>query len=332
MAEKKNKNSKENTVRLVGYIKEDNLEVITNGRGDQVIRGNLIVTTDEKGVSSHKVQFYVSENTKSGEHSKDYDSLSELLPEKVVSTASYLEDNPGSDFDAAAKASTKIWVIARLEEYVRRTGERVDSMITVKGFRAGLKKATDKTPFAPTAEFSIDVYLDAIVPEVDEKNAETGRLSIGGIFLDYKNNAHRISFIAPTEDGIASYIKDHYTVGTTVNLKGDLVDIIEREIDEDAEADHFGRGNVPQYKTTFVHERKILGGSKNPLKDGDEGGYTKKAITDGLAAREILMDENGKRSAARANGGSSNSVPTKSEGPAPVAAKGFVSDSSDLDF
>lgn len=333
MAEKTNR--KENTVRLEGYVKEDNLELIVNNRGDKVVRGNITIATNKEGTNCQKVQFYVSENTRNGEHSKDYDSLLELLPSNVVSVATYLEDNPGSSFADASSAATKVWIIARLEEFARRSGERVDSMITIKGFRAGLKKTTDKTPFTPKAEFSMDVYLEDIKPEENDNEVETGRLLVSGIFLDYKGTAHKVNFVAPTEDGIASYVKDHYKVGGTVNLKGDLVDLMIREIDENAEDSFFGRGNSVQYKTTFVHERKILGGSKKPLSEGEEGAYSKKAITDGLAAREIVMDENGKRAAARANGETS-SVPAPTpvvSAPTPVATpKGFGSDDSDLDF
>lgn len=298
----KNKNRKDNNVTLVGYIKEDNLNLIKDKNNQSVIRGSLTITTDEKGANSHKVQFWTSETTKKGEHSKDFDSLSELLPEKVVSVASYLEDNPGANFAEAAKAATKIWAFARFDEYVYRSGERVSSSITLKGSRAGLKKATDKTPFKPRAEFSIDVYLEDIRPEEDENESETGRTVVNGIYVDYRGIAQKYSFIAPEEDGIAGYINDHYTVGTTTNLKGDILNIVERKIDENAEDDHFGRGNGPQYKTTFVNERKIVGGSKTPLKEGEEGAYSKEIIKAALAAREVLMDENGKRRAARENG------------------------------
>ncbi len=327
MVEKKK--TRRNDVHLVGYIKEDNLEIVTQKHGEQVIRGNLVVVTDEKGSDSQKVQFWVSENTRKGDHSKDYDNLSELLPGRVVSVASFLEENPDANFEEAAKASTKVWIIARLDEYARRNGERVDSSVMIKGFRAGLKKDTDKIPFAPKAEFDIDVYLEDITPEVGENETETGRLCINGIFLDYKGKAQKFDFVAPTEGGIAAYIKGHYAVGTTVNLKGDLVNIIEREIDEDAEDEYFGRGNGPQYKTTFVRERRIRGGSKTPLKDGEDGAYTKKAIADGLAAREVTMDENGKKYAARING---EGAFAKEEAPTPTPVKGFGTDSSDLDF
>lgn len=322
MAEKKNK--QENSVRLVGYLKEDNLEIIKNARGEQAIRGSIVVITDEQGLESHKVQFYVSETKKNGEHSTDFDNLSELLPEKAVSTASYLEDNPGASFEEAANASTKIWINARFEEYAYRVGERTDSMITVKGFKAGLKKATDKAPFKPEATFKVDVYIENIIKEVDEDMNETGRLVIDGIYLDYRGTAVKIPFVAPVEDGIASYIGDHYEKGTTVHLDGDLVSLVIRKVDENAETNHFGRGGTVQYKTTFVRERRIHGGSKTPLTEGEEGAYTKKAIVDGLSAREILMDENGKKRRERGS-----YAPSK---PSPVVTKSFTTDTSDLDF
>ena len=84
MAEKK---TKTNTVKIVGYLKENNLEQIVNARGDKVIRGSIIVATDN--ISSHKIQFYVAERTSSGEESKDYASLLNLLPDNTITVASF---------------------------------------------------------------------------------------------------------------------------------------------------------------------------------------------------------------------------------------------------
>lgn len=314
MAEKK----KVNTVKLVGYLKENNLEQITNARGNKVIRGSIIIATDK--ISSYKVQFYVAETTSKGEESKDYTNLLSLLPDNTITIASYLKENSSADFDTAANASSKIWVIARFDEYARRSGERVTSSVLLKGFRAGFSKA-DKT-FVPCAEFDIDVYLNKITPEVDNNDKETGRLLLEGLVPKYDNSVDIIDFVAVSEDGVAGYINKHYAVGDTVNLKGDVVSLQDRQLVESEDSEFFGRTGAPQYETKFIRERRVVGGSKTPLREGDEGAITKAFVKEGLAAREIKMDKNGAKA---------KSSPSATSAPANKSAN-LKLPADDLDF
>lgn len=313
MAEKK----KTNTVKLVGYLKENNLEQITNARGDKVIRGSLIIATDK--ISSHKVQFYVAETTSNGEDSKDYASLLTLLPDNTITIASFLKENSSADFDTAANASSKVWVMARFEEYATRSGERTRSMVTLKGFRAGFSKA-DKA-FTPCAEFDVDVYVNKIEPEV-ENEEKTGRLLIEGLIPKYNGSVDVVDFVAVSEDGVAKYIGEHYAVGDTANLKGDVVSLQDRQLVETEDTEYFGRSSGPQYETKFIRERRVVGGSKNPLHEGDEGAITKQFVKEGLAARELKMDENGAKAKSSPNSGAQTAA----------AAPKKTSTSDDLDF
>lgn len=288
MAEKK----LSNTVKIVGYLKENNLAKITNSKGINVINGSLTIAVDD--INTHKVQFYVAETTKSGETSKDYEALSELLPDCTITVASFLKENPTADFKTAANAASKVWVMARLEEFASRTGERERSLVQIKGFRAGFKTATDKGPFVPCAEFTVDVYINDITAE----DGNTGRLVLEGLIPMYDKSVQKISFVAPTTDGIADYIGKNYRVGDTVTLKGDLISIQER-IEVAGNSGFFGRGNGPQYETKFIRERRIYGGSEVPLHQGDEGAISTSTIKEGLAQREIKMDANGAKAAAR---------------------------------
>lgn len=277
----------QNKVRIVGYLKENNLELITNSRGDSVVRGSLVIATDE--VNSHKVQFYVAEKTKAGEPSKDYAELVKLLPESTVTVASYLEADPSADFQTAANAATKIWAMARFDEYAKNKDGKEVSSVTMKGFRAGLKTAADKNPFAPVAEFTVDAYIDTITEEV----GDTGRLVLETYLPKYDGSVQKIVFVAPTEDGIASYIKGHYAPHDTVMLTGDIVSIQQRKLVEDtAPGAFFGRALEPQYETTFVRERIIRGGSATPIHQGEEGCIADAAVKSGLVMRKMTIDGN----------------------------------------
>lgn len=315
----------QNTVRIVGYLKENNLELITNSRGDNVVRGSLVIATDD--VNSHKVQFYVAEKTKAGEASKDYAALVNLLPEDTCTVASYLEADPSADFQTAANASTKVWVVARFDEYAKMKDGKEVSSITLKGFRAGLKTAADKKPFAPVAEFTVDAYVDSIAEEV----GDTGRLVLEAYLPKYDQSVQKIVFIAPAEDGIAPYVKGHYAPHDTVTLNGDLVSIQQKKLVEDsAPGAFFGRALEPQYETTFVRERLIRGGSATPIHQGEEGCITDAAVKSGLVMRKMTIDGN----TAKDSSFSSSSYGKggfHDQAPKAKATAGFAA-SADVDF
>ena len=327
MADKKEKNAKKNSVHLTGFLKENLLEKITDKDGKEVIRGSMTIATSS--IDSHKVTFYASRFDKDGNETEAYKNLEEMLPEKTISVASYLKNTPTAIFDTAANGSTKLWAQARFEEYAKRKGEREDSSVFLRGFKAGFKTASDKSPFVPRAEFSVDVYLNDIKEEVVEEK-ETGRLLIEGIIVSYNGMAHKIDFVAPAEDGIADYIRANYKVGDTVTLNGDVLNIYEkRAVEDDKEEEaFFGRSAGKQYETVFVRERRIRGGSKTPIHQGEEGSYSTKEVKKALVNREAKMVENGKKS--KDNKGEGQTSPAAPE--QPKKNTGFSDNFSDVDF
>ena len=299
MAEKTEKKiSRKNSVHIVGYLKENTLEKITTSSGDNAIRGNLIIATDD--LNSHKVQYYVSEKTKDGETSEDYTKMLELLPDKTTSIADFLKDNPGSTFEMARNASTKLWAQARLEEYASSEGERTTSIVTIKGFKAGLKTATEN--FTPSANFTIDIYIKEVVDEVsyadenDEEGTPTGRVIVKAFVPSYNEVIHYMDFVAPVENNIAAYIKANYKAGQTATINGEILSLQEQIKKENADENAcFGRPNEVQYQTRFIRERKILGGSAHPIEQGAEGCITNDEVKAGLAKRATRAAENGKK-------------------------------------
>lgn len=320
MADQKTK-KKQNSVHIVGYLKENNLEVVTNRRGEETIRGSIVVATSDIG--SHKIQFYVSSKTSNGEDSKDYTNLLELLPDKATSIASFLKDNPGSSFEMASNASTKIWVQGRFEEYATRVGERSRSMALLKGFKAGLKEATDTAPFKPHAEFTVDIYVKDLQPEVVDEE-ETGRMILTGLLPMYDESVQQIDFIVPVENGIAEFVRNEYKPGYTTTVKGEIVSLMKRDLVENSGSDEFFGMATPQYETTFIRERIVRGISKTPIKQGEDGAITNEFVKNGLAKREVKMDENGKKMSTNQNNGSQE--------PKPAASKPAPSFSDDIDF
>ena len=294
----KQKNRYANSVRIVGYLKENNLETVINSRGDKVIRGSLVIATTK--TSSYKVQFYVSALTSSGEPSQDYERLSVLLPINTTTVASVLKSDPNADFDSAIATATKVWVMARLDEYASRSGERETSMITIKGFRGGVA-SEDK--FKPCAEFEADVYVSGMSDEVKD-DVKTGRLCLECVVPKYKEIMDRIDFIAGAEGNAAQFISSHWKVGDTVHIGGDLVNVQERIlVENETPGEGFGRFTEPQYETRFVRERVITTGG--PCKCDP---ITAAMVKEGLAQRVILMDKNGARAKQSPGAGSANAA------------------------
>ena len=341
----KKKNNRQNTVSITGYLKENNLEKIVNSRQEDVIRGSLLVAVSE--LNCHKVQFYVSSKTKEGEKSQDYEKLLSLLPSETVSVASFLKDNPGSNFEQAAQAATKVWVVAKLEEFVSTNSDnRTMSMVTLKGFKAGIKTATDSSPFVPHADFTVDAYIENMYPEMEgdtpETTQETGRQILFCLIPNYDKSVNKISFIAPVEnkDGVkvAEYVAKNYHVGDTVTLKGSVVNIVERIVKEPVnEEEYFGVAPTPQYETRFIHERLIAGGSSKAIPETDTRYISAKEAKDGLAEREIKAKKNGETRANKAAAQQSAAAADDFGAPA-NASKGTVAPTEtpefakDLDF
>ena len=297
MAEKKT--TKQNSVHVVGYLKENNLEVVSTAKGD-AIRGSLLIATND--ANSFKVQFYTYSKTKNGDDSEDYKNLSELLPEKTTSIASFLKNNPGSTFEIAANGASKVWVMARFEEFASKVGERTKTMVTLKGFKAGFKTATDSSPFVPRAEFVADIFIKDIKPEIINETEEnpgesTGRYIIDALLPMYDESVQLVDFIAPAEGGIADYMSKNFAKNDTLTIKGEVVSMFQRILKSGSENedDFFGAAPEPQYETTFTRERIIRGLSRKPIKQGEEGCISLKFVQDGMAKREVKMVENGKR-------------------------------------
>jgi len=314
MAEKtKNteKKKKQNSVSITGYLKENNLEKVDVKDKGEVIRGSIIIATDES--SNYKVQYYVPSTTKDGEANEEFDKLSALLPDNTTSIASYLKNNPGADYAEAAANATKVWAAARFEEFVSKVEGRSKNMILIKGFRAGIKGVEDT--FNPHANFSVDVFVYKLEPEIvyededDEEGTETGRAILTGLLPVYDDSVYCIDFIAPKEVQVeineevktielAAFILENYSKGDTVTLKGDLVNMdkkVETETDDDDDDEFIGEQRGPQYRTIFTRERVIKGCSKRPIKQGDENCITLEAAKAGMVKRETKAIENGKR-------------------------------------
>lgn len=302
---------RKNLVFITGYLKENTLKVISSPKSGEAIAGSIIVAIDD--VNAHKVQFYAPKTFKSGKGNKLYDELAKILPTVTISMASYLMQNPSANFSIASQCSTKITVRAHFDEYASKLDNKERNIITLKGDSVNIKTVTDAQGFKPSAKFTVDMFIKSIANETkyeDGEPIETERLVITGLIPDYTNRVHQITFVTGTKE-VSDFVSSNYHQNQTANFTGYLVNTTIREEAPKVDAgDSFGWGDFnTKGKTTFVHERVIMGREPNkiPLEPTDPGAITLEEVKNGL----VLRDEQIIKNTTNRNNGSSSSSSTK---------------------
>ena len=296
----------ENSVVIVGYLKENTLECVSYN-GQEAIKGNLIIATSEN--ESFKVQFFAyRKSKKSGADNKTYLDLVELLPGKTISVASYLSGNPGATFQTAAQCSTKIRIWGKLEEDTIKLDNKESTRYVIRGRSAKLRTATEARPFTPEATFTVDMYIESMKEESvfnkeTQDNELTGRLCVVGLTPDYQGVMNRITYVVP-KGKLADFVSNNYEVGDTANFAGVLVETFERKLVDAVDNDPFAfdAGGKSQYETKFTSERVIQGRNRGklPIHQGEEGCITIDEVKHGLVLRDEHIAD---RTARRGNGG-----------------------------
>jgi len=297
-----------NSVKIVGYLKETTLQERVSQNGKHFISGNITVAVNE--FNTHRVRFQVFKE----DNEEKYNTLAKFLPSNTVSIASYLKSTPTANFATASGLVAKIWLMAGFEEYAVRKGENEKSSVLLRGYSIGFSDP-NKT-FEPSATFEIDMYIKEVEDEVLDDNP-TGRLLITGVIPAYNELVYVLPLVAPVEENVAAYMKKVYQPSDTVRVNGDLVAMRVEDDNTEEDTGYIGRQNDRQYTTHFVREYVIRGGVKNPIHQGEQGSLSNEAVKKGLAKRENLMVENGKR---KPKSGDDGSAAPASEAPATTPA------------
>lgn len=296
MAEEKNIKRK-NYVNLTGYLKENTLKVVKSSSGVEAISGSLIIATSE--TDAHKVQFYANKVFKSGKENSLYKELDALMPSKTISIASYVKQNPTSNYATAAQCSTKVYVGGSLEEYATKLDGKERSIITIRGSRARIKTVTDAHPFVPSATFNVDMYIESMREESkwnkDREDMElTGRHIIVGLIPDYLGCMNKIEFVVPKDR--ADFVKSNYANTDTANFTGEILNTETKIVKKTVSDDPFAWNNSKesQYETEFIRERRIMGRDNGslPIHQGEEGSITIEEVKNGLVLRDEKILKN----------------------------------------
>lgn len=334
-----------NFVNITGYLKENTLDTFTTKDGQPGIKGSLVIATSE--IDAHKVSFYVTKFDKNHQINNSYTDLEALLPLQTNTIGNFIKANPSATFQMAMGQSTKVFARAKFEEYASKIDGVERSMILLKGFTAKVKIVTDSQQFTPSATFSVDVYIDQMVEEVEhnkdtESMEPTGRLVLKCFLPQYNGCMDKINFVVPTDDNRADFIRSNYAVGNTANFTGKIINItqeVESAVPVVDDPFAWGATTKKQIKTTFTRERIILGreNGKVPLEEGAPGSITKEMVKNGLVIRDEHIADNTTNRANRNNNkarvGMNMSFGNAPQAPvAQPSSQAFAADKFDIDF
>lgn len=304
-----------NRVDVLGYLRENNLELKTTPKG-RVIQGSMNIAFDN--LNGIRINVYAQEKSAAkGTENKTFTALSTLLPNYTTSIKSQLEANPSATFDTVKDVVTKISAHCEFREYATRDergAETSRTQVSLLNWFDSIHVADPTKPFEPEAKFSVDLYIENLVPErkpaaPGELAEETGRYILTGLVPDFKGMMQRIVFV--TEAGEKSqYISTHWNKGeTAVAVTGGVVNL--RKVEQKAGVQAgFGQPAMGSTVTTFIEERIIRGGPYNTIDANlmgmEKAGFTSEEVKNGLMLRETAINENSEK---RQNKGTVNTPP-----------------------
>lgn len=260
----------DNRVVIEGILVEKEMEIKTLSGNRQAITGKLDIKTDDNSV--HTVEVFSFMLKKDGSENgiakglvtimNDYKTVQEVgeeLADKVRVTSGELRKNEYFGQDGTLKS------------YVQFSTNFVNRL-----------KATDD--YEPKATFEVELYVQAIVPEVRD-DEETGRLVIKGLVPLYGGKVIPQQFVVADKKAV-QYIEQNYEVGSTVKLKGYIINSVQTT----TVVEEMGFGeDIERTITKTVRELLVTGGT--PPYDEESKVFSTEVIKEALVERETFLDE-----------------------------------------
>lgn len=302
------------TVNITGILKKKELERKTTKDGE-VISGHLIVET-EPG-NEIRLDTYVNKMTKGtaekpSQESSVWKNQIRVL-EEYVSMTDLMKN--GQDETTARANATKFSVRARLglNDYVDRDGNVVSSPRLNAGF-SFFSRQDAGTIVTPCARFEVEGFVIEKRPEM-KGDDETGRLLLKLVVPGYRGLAQPMDFVVSKD--ASDYVNDHYEVGHTVHVYGDIVHRVNSVTKHKA---GFMKTET-EVVTTIVNEMLIDNGEPEPYDMENQQAYQPDAIRTAMRYRENEYLPEVKRKAAEkkaAPAAPANGFATPGFGAAPV--------------
>lgn len=188
-------------VFIEGLVSEKDLAVKTED-GKTKIAGSLTIKTSD--VNFIKFNINANEKTNAGTDNKCYAGLLTVMNEyKTIAEVGEAE-------------ADKVKVSGDLNLYTS-----TQSGANIVGFKSNFfNRVKPNEEFEQRAEFSVEVFISSIIPEVDKEGDETGRILVKGWVPTY-NGIEPITLYAA--DDVASAVESMFEPGQTVEFSGDII-------------------------------------------------------------------------------------------------------------
>jgi hypothetical protein len=252
-------------VNVEGIVSEKDLKVVTE-EGATKIQGSLTVKTGDTNFIRFNVN--VNEKTKNNTENKTYAGIKTVM-ETYKSIAEVGEDE-----------ADKVRVNGDLNIYTGQNGTNV-------GYKSNFfNRLKNPDEYEPKAEFTAEVFISSIAPEVDTDGEETGRIIVNGWTVTYAG-AEPIKLIA--DGDVASAVDSTFEPGQTVEFYGDIINSKVEKVTEVPVAIGKPRRKV---ETSYKNEL-IINGASEAYEEGvtPEKPYEAETIKAAIQERQNRLEE-----------------------------------------
>jgi hypothetical protein len=252
-------------VNVEGIVSEKDLKVVTE-EGATKIQGSLTVKTGDTNFIRFNVN--VNEKTKNNTENKTYAGIKTVM-ETYKSIAEVGEDE-----------ADKVRVNGDLNIYTGQNGTNV-------GYKSNFfNRLKNPDEYEPKAEFTAEVFISSIAPEVDTDGEETGRIIVNGWTITYAG-AEPIKLIA--DGDVASAVDSTFEPGQTVEFYGDIINSKVEKVTEVPVAIGKPRRKV---ETSYKNEL-IINGASEAYEEGvtPEKPYEAETIKAAIQERQNRLEE-----------------------------------------
>ncbi len=280
----------ENKVYIEGTVNEKRIEY-KEIDGKDAITGELDIKTGEHSI--HTVRVFSYRLTKEGKESSIYKGLETVMNDYKTIAADGVENADRIKISGAQLG---------VNEYYGQDG----ILRTITQLSANfINRLKPTDAFSPRAEFEIEIYIQALVDEMDKEGLETGRLKVKGLTGVYGGKIIPIDFIV-ADDGAIDYIRGNYNQGDTVKFFGEVINNITR-VEKTPEV-AFGKAATRVFD--IVTRELLITGGLPAYDDDNPKKYSIDAIKKALVERENHLEELKKKSENSNSGGSAAPSPT----------------------
>lgn len=232
-----------NNVRIIGYLVENNMEIVTNTDQTQTCRGTITLMCN--GNNRVRASFYTNQMKKDKTPNKQFNDMMTFLT-KVVA-----RDETKGEKGSIVEISGGNLVNRSYYDTKTRMIQTIDD---IRGSFVRILPSCKEEDMKAT--FNFTGRIKNIIDEVKD-DKPTGRVILKLIGINYRGDANNIEFVV--DSNYASALKTLYSIGQTVNLDGDIINQMEVTTQQAIPA-AFGV-ITPTNSTNFVREYRAHGGS-----------------------------------------------------------------------